>query len=55
MGKIIGIDLGTTYSLVAAVLSTGGPRRLYARAKKTIDRVLGAALILLGVRMGVDH
>lgn len=43
------------YSLVAGVLSTGWPRRLYARAKRTIDRVLGAALLLLGVRLGAGH
>ena len=43
------------YSLVAGVLSTGGPRRLYARARRTIDRVLGAALLLLGVRLGAGH
>jgi threonine efflux protein len=43
------------YSLVATVLSTGGPRRIYARAKRTIDRVLGAALLLLGVRLGAGN
>jgi len=41
------------YSLVAFVLSTGGPRRLYNRARRTIDRVLGAVLLLAGVRIGV--
>jgi threonine/homoserine/homoserine lactone efflux protein len=43
------------YALVALALSTGGPRRLYARAKRTIDRVLGAALLLIGVRLGAGH
>lgn len=43
------------YSLVACVLSTGWPRSVYARARRTIDRVLGAALLLLGVRLGAGH
>jgi threonine efflux protein len=40
------------YVLVALVLSTGRLRALYARARKGIDRLLGAALVLLGVRLG---
>lgn len=40
------------YVLVAFVLSTGRLRALYARARKGIDRLLGAALVLLGVRLG---
>lgn len=45
------IELGW-YVFVALVLSTGVLRRLYGRARKTLDRVLGAALLLLGVRLG---
>ena len=41
------------YSLVALALSTGWPRRAYARARRTIDRVLGAVLLLAGVRIGI--
>jgi threonine/homoserine/homoserine lactone efflux protein len=49
------IEIGW-YLLVAFVLSSGGPRRLYARARATLDRVLGAGLLLLGVRIGTaDH
>ncbi len=39
------------YMLVASVLSTQWVRRQYARARATIDRVLGSALVLAGVRM----
>jgi threonine/homoserine/homoserine lactone efflux protein len=46
------IELGW-YFLVACVLSTGWPRRMYARARRTIDRVLGAVLLLAGVRIGI--
>lgn len=45
------IELGW-YVLVAFALSSGALRRLYRRARKPIDRVLGAALLLLGVRLG---
>ena len=45
------IELGW-YLLVACALSSGWPRRLYARARRTIDRLLGAVLLLLGVRLG---
>ncbi|QJR12411.1 Threonine efflux protein [Usitatibacter rugosus] len=46
-----GIEIGW-YVLVALVLSTGHLRALYARARKGLERVLGAALVLLGVRLG---
>jgi len=46
------IELGW-YALVVCLLSTGWPRRAYARARRTIDRVLGAVLLLAGVRIGV--
>jgi threonine efflux protein len=45
------IELGW-YVLVAFALSTGWLRTRYARARTTIDRVLGAVLLLLGVRLG---
>lgn len=45
------IELGW-YVLVAFALSSGALRRLYRHARKPIDRVLGAALLLLGVRLG---
>jgi threonine efflux protein len=48
------IELGW-YVVVAIALSTGRLRSLYARARKPIDRLLGAALLLLGVRLGADH
>ena len=47
-----GLEIGW-YSLVALALSTGWPRRMYARARRTIDRVLGAVLLLAGVRIGI--
>lgn len=46
-----GIELGW-YVFVALALSTGALRRAYRAARKPIDRVLGAALLLLGVRLG---
>jgi threonine/homoserine/homoserine lactone efflux protein len=39
------------YVVVASVLSTRWVRNKYARARATIDRVLGSALVLAGVRM----
>ena len=45
------IELGW-YVLVAFALSSATLQRLYRRARKPIDRVLGAALLLLGVRLG---
>jgi len=39
------------YVVVASVLSTKWVRKQYARARATIDRVLGSALVLAGVRM----
>jgi len=44
------IEMGW-YALVGAVLSTPWVRRQYARARATIERVLGSALVLAGVRM----
>ena len=52
LGAGFAIELGW-YLLVACVLSTGWPRRVYARARRTIDRVLGAVLLLAGVRIGI--
>ena len=46
------IELGW-YVFVACALSTGVLRRGYARARKPLERLLGAALLLLGVRLGV--
>lgn len=46
------IELGW-YVFVALALSTGALRRAYRAARRPIDRVLGAALLLLGVRLGV--
>ena len=43
------------YVFVALALSSLKLRALYARARKPIDRVLGAALLLVGVRLGVDR
>lgn len=48
-----GIEIGW-YVLVALVLSTGHLRAAYARARKGLERVLGAALVLLGVRLGAS-
>jgi threonine/homoserine/homoserine lactone efflux protein len=42
----------TWYVLVALVLSTGRLRALYARGRKGLERLLGAALVLAGVRLG---
>ena len=44
------IEMGW-YALVSAVLSTPWVRRRYARARATIERVLGTALVLAGVRI----
>lgn len=56
-GKVVLLAAGFSieiawYVLVALVLSTGRLRAAYARARKGIERVLGATLVLLGVRMG---
>jgi threonine/homoserine/homoserine lactone efflux protein len=48
------IELGW-YALVALALSTRRLREGYARMRITIDRVLGSALIALGVRLGAQH
>lgn len=45
------IELGW-YVFVACALSAGVLRRAYARGRKPIERLLGAALLLLGVRLG---
>ena len=45
------IELGW-YVFVALALSTGMLQRAYRRARKPLDRLLGAALLLLGVRLG---
>ena len=42
------------YVLVAFALSTGWLRAKYARARATIDRVLGSGLVLVGVRLGTE-
>ncbi|NML47444.1 LysE family transporter [Ramlibacter sp. G-1-2-2] len=39
------------YALVALVLSAGGPRALYLRAKKWLDRLAGTVLAALGLRL----
>ena len=39
--------------MVAVALSTATFRALYARARKPLERLLGATLLLLGVRLGV--
>ena len=45
------IELGW-YVFVALALSTGALRRAYRAVRKPVDRILGAALLLLGVRLG---
>lgn len=42
---------GGWYLLVALALSAAGPRQRYLRAKTTLDRLSGAVLALLGVRL----
>jgi threonine/homoserine/homoserine lactone efflux protein len=49
-----GIELGW-YALVAFALSGRAMRAAYARMRKAIDRVLGSALVILGVRIGATH
>lgn len=39
------------YALVALVLSSDRPRRVYLRAKTTLDRIAGGVLAVLGVRL----
>lgn len=48
------IELGW-YALVAFALSTQRLREAYARMRTVIDRVLGSALVALGVRIGAQH
>jgi threonine/homoserine/homoserine lactone efflux protein len=42
------------YSVVGAVLSTAWVRGRYARARATINRVLGSALVLAGIRVSAE-
>jgi threonine efflux protein len=42
------------YALVSLAFSTSRLRSLYLRARTAIERVLGSALILLGLRLGSD-
>lgn len=39
------------YALVALVLSSERPRRVYLRAKTTLDRIAGGVLAVLGIRL----
>jgi threonine/homoserine/homoserine lactone efflux protein len=39
------------YGLVATVLSAAAPRRTYLRCKRTLDRLAGTAMVLLGLRL----
>jgi threonine/homoserine/homoserine lactone efflux protein len=41
------------YAVVAVVLSAPAPRRWYLRGKPTLDRLAGAVLGLLGVKLVV--
>ncbi|MBV2185919.1 MAG: LysE family transporter [Rhizobium sp.] len=42
------------YALVALVFSAEGPRAAYGRAKHVVDRIAGAVLVGLGVRLILD-
>jgi threonine efflux protein len=42
------------YTLVSFAFSTARLRALYLRARTAIERVLGSALVLLGLRLGTD-
>ena len=44
----------TWYTLVSFAFSTSALRALYLRARTLIERVLGSALVLLGLRLGTD-
>ena len=39
------------YAIVALVLSAGGPRRVYLRAKTWLDRLAGGVMTALGLRL----
>lgn len=39
------------YSIVALALSSEGPRRAYLRFKSSVDRVAGAVMMLLGLKL----
>jgi threonine/homoserine/homoserine lactone efflux protein len=39
------------YALVALVLSSGGPRRVYLRSKTWLDRLAGGVMASLGIRL----
>ena len=47
------IEIGW-YALLATVLSTPWVRLRYARARATLERILGSALVLAGVRMSSE-
>ena len=42
------------YALVALIFSAEGPRAAYGRAKHVVDRIAGAVLVGLGVRLILD-
>jgi len=47
------IEMGW-YALLGTVLSTPWVRQRYARGRATLERILGSALVLAGVRMSGD-
>jgi threonine efflux protein len=51
---LIFVDALVWHCLLAVLFARPGIQRGYARAKRTIDRVVGAALVLLGVRLGTS-
>ena len=48
---VIAVDALVWHCLLAVLFARPGVRRWYARAKSAIDRVVGAALALLGTRL----
>jgi threonine/homoserine/homoserine lactone efflux protein len=47
---VLAIETGW-YALVATLLSADRPRRAYVRYKAAIDRMAGAAMIALGLKL----
>ena len=50
---VFGVEV-TWYSIVAMALSSAGPRKVYLRWKAALDRLAGAVMAGLGVKLAAD-
>jgi threonine efflux protein len=48
---VIGIDEGLLYTLLALLFSTPPAQTAYRKAKRTIDRIVGSAMLLFGGKL----